>query len=123
MTYGAKSSPIGWVGVVNQSPLRRNVLGLAVAGTFFFFLCSFSPGSNFAGFKLEVAAEKPWRNKNWGRWGAGQERACIDGAKPCLCPWLQRRPSGPARKPLVTSILESHGNPEPRGGGGAGADR
>ncbi|ELR57577.1 hypothetical protein M91_15972, partial [Bos mutus] len=61
--------------------------------------CSLSPGSNFAGFKLEVAAEKHWRNKNWGRGGAEQERAGIDGAKPCLCPWLQRRPSGPTRKP------------------------
>ena len=90
MTYGAKSSPIGWAGGVNQSPLRRNVLGLAVAGSIFFFPRSLSPGSNFAVFKLEVAAENPWRNKNWGRGGAAQERACIDGAKPCLCPWFHR---------------------------------
>lgn len=34
--------------------------------------------------------------------------------------WVQLRPSGPTRKPLVTSVLDSVGNPEPRDGGGAG---
>ena len=48
MTYGAKSSPIGWVGVVNQSPLRRNVLGLAVAGTFYFSLLQWVQISNLS---------------------------------------------------------------------------